>query len=48
MQIYTFVTEYRHQTKYFVSNTGQKQLIFVSNTGITTPQSPKKKEKLLH
>lgn len=32
MQIYTFVTKHEHKTKYFVSNTGQKQVIFVSNT----------------
>jgi hypothetical protein len=48
MQIYTFVTKQWQYYKIFVPNTGHKQENSVSNTGITTPQSPKKKEKLLH
>lgn len=48
MQIYTFVTKQGQHCWNFVPITGHKQENSVSNTGITTPQSPKKKEKLLH
>ena len=48
MQIYIFVTKYGQHHKNFVSITGHQQEKSVSNTGITTPQSHKKKEKLLY
>lgn len=45
MQIYTFVTKQGQHYWNFVPITGHKQENSVSNTGITTPQSPKKERK---